>query len=145
MESRLGLRLGAEALGTFLFFFLGFNAIAVSVDIGGGAIGALGIAFAFGLGLALAITALGHVSGGHFNPAVSIGLAAARKFPAKEVIPYWIAQLVGGLVAVLAVAGVYSGRAADALDTAPGLGISNTGALVLELIATGLFVIVICT
>ena len=105
----LRLRLGAEALGTFLFFFLGFNAVAVSVDIGAGAIDSLGIAFAFGLGLALAIAALGHVSGGHFNPAVSLGLAAARKFPPKEILPYWIAQLVGGFVAVLAVAIVYSG------------------------------------
>src|SRR6478672_9351331 len=103
----LNLRLAAEALGTFLFFFLGFNAIAVSVDIGGGAISTLGIAFAFGLGLALAITALGHVSGGHFNPAVSLGLAVARKFPSSEVIPYWIAQVVGGFVAVVAVAIVY--------------------------------------
>jgi aquaporin NIP len=141
----LGLRLGAEVLGTFLFFFLGFNAIAVSVDIGAGAIDSLGIAFAFGLGLALAIAALGHISGGHFNPAVSLGLAAARKFPPKEVIPYWIAQLVGGFAAVLAVALVYSGGAVDALDTAPGVGISNGGALLLELIATALFVIVICT
>src|SRR6478609_5340991 len=144
-SSTLGLRLAAEALGTFLFFFLGFNAIAVSVDIGGGAISALGIAFAFGLGLALAITALGHVSGGHFNPAVSLGLAVARKFPPKEVVPYWLAQLVGGFVAVLAVAAVYSERAVDALDTHPGISISSGGALLLELIATALFVIVICT
>src|SRR6201994_4324919 len=113
MESSLGLRLGGEALGTFLFFFLGFNAIAVSVDIGGGAITSLGIAFAFGLGLALAIGALGQVSGGHFNPAVSLGLAAARKFPPREVVPYWVAQLAGGVVAVLAVAAVYSERAVD--------------------------------
>ena len=119
----LGLRLGAEALGTFLFFFLGFNAVAVSVDIGVGAIDSLGIAFAFGLGLALAIGALGHVSGGHFNPAVSLGLAVARKFPPKEVLPYWIAQLIGGFVAVIVVALVYSGAAVDALDTAPGVGI----------------------
>ena len=146
MESpSLRLRLGAEALGTFLFFFLGFNAVAVSVDIGAGAIDSLGIAFAFGLGLALAIAALGHISGGHFNPAVSLGLAAARKFPPKEILPYWIAQLVGGFVAVLAVAIVYSGTAVDALDTAPGVGISDGGALLLELIATALFVIVICT
>ena len=123
--SSLRLRLAAEALGTFLFFFLGFNAIAVWVDIGAGAISSLGIAFAFGLGLALAITALGHLSGGHFNPAVSLGLAAARKFPPKEVVPYWVAQLVGGFVAVLAVAAVYSGRAVDWLDTAPGAGISR--------------------
>ena len=110
MESpSLRLRLGAEALGTFLFFFLGFNAVAVSVDIGAGAIDSLGIAFAFGLGLALAIAALGHVSGGHFNPAVSLGLVAARKFPPKEILPYWIAQLVGGFVAVIVVAIVYSG------------------------------------
>jgi MIP family channel proteins len=146
MESpSLRLRLGAEALGTFLFFFLGFNAVAVSVDIGAGAIDSLGIAFAFGLGLALAIAALGHISGGHFNPAVSLGLAAARKFPRNEILPYWIAQLIGGFVAVLAVAIVYSGTAVDALDTAPGVGISDGGALLLELIATALFVIVICT
>jgi aquaporin Z len=83
-ESPFRVRLAAEALGTFLFFFLGFNAIAVSVDIGNGAIGSLGIAFAFGLGLALAIGALGQISGGHFNPAVSLGLVAARKFLAAS-------------------------------------------------------------
>jgi MIP family channel proteins len=144
-SSTLGLRLAAEALGTFLFFFLGFNAIAVSVDIGGGAISSLGISFAFGLGVTLAITAVGHVSGGHFNPAVSLGLAVARKFPPTEVIAYWIAQLVGGFVAVLAVAAVYSRRATDSLETAPGAGISSGGALLLEIIVTALFVIVICT
>ena len=101
MASPLRLRLLAEVLGTFLFFFLGFNAIAVSKDIGGGAISTIGIAFAFGLGLALAITALGHISGGHFNPAVTLGLATALKFPVQEVIPYWIAQLAGGIVACL--------------------------------------------
>src|SRR5215210_7922612 len=143
--STLPLRLAAETLGTFLFFFLGFNAIAVSVDIGGGAISSLGIAFAFGLGLALAIGGLGHLSGGHFNPAVSLGLVSARKFPPRELLPYWAAQLVGGFVAVLVVAAVYSGLAVDKLDTAPGLGISSWGALLLELIATALFVIVICT
>ena len=146
MESpSLGLRLAAEVLGTFLFFFLGFNGIAVAVQIGAGAISALGIAFAFGLGLALAIAAFGHISGGHFNPAVSLGLAVARKFPPREVIPYWIAQLVGGFFAVLAVAIVYSEKAVDALNTHPGLGISGGGAFLLEVIATALFVMVITT
>jgi aquaporin NIP len=145
MESPLGLRLGGEALGTFLFFFLGFNSIAVAVQIGGGAISSLGVAFAFGLGLTLAITAFGHISGGHFNPAVSVGLAVARKFPPGEVLPYIGAQLVGGFVAVLAIALVYSEHVNDALDTAPGPGISNLAALVLELIVTALFVMVICT
>jgi aquaporin Z len=141
----LALRLAAEALGTFLFFFLGFNAVAVATDIPGGSISPLGVAFAFGLGLTAAVAALGHVSGGHFNPAVSLGLAVARRFPSRDVIPYWIAQLVGGFLAVLAVAAVYSDLAAHALNTTPGAGISNSGAFALELIATGLFVIVITT
>ena len=141
----LGVRLASEALGTFIFFFLGFSAIAVATDIGGEAITTLGIAFAFGLGLALAIAGLGHHSGGHFNPAVSAGLAAARKFPWHEVIPYWIAQLIGGFVAALVIAIVYSGGAADALQTTPGPGISSGSALLLEAIATAGFLIVIAT
>ncbi len=68
MDQPLSVRLGAEAIGTFLFFFLGFSGIAVTVDIGLDAIGTLGIAAGFGFGLALAITAFGHLSGGHFNP-----------------------------------------------------------------------------
>ena len=141
----LGLRLGAEVLGTFLFFFLAFNAVAVATDIGGAAISSIGIAFAFGLGLTLAITALGQVSGGHFNPAVSAGLVAARKFSPREVIPYWVAQLVGGFLAVVVIGIVYSSSATDALTTAPGAGISNWGALLLEIITTALFVMVIAT
>ncbi len=115
MEHPLGTRLAAEALGTFLFFFLGFSGIAVSVDIGIDAIGPLGIAFGFGLGLALAITAFGHISGGHYNPAVSAGLAIAGKFPSRDVVPYWIAQLVGGFGAVLVMAIVYSKAVTNAL------------------------------
>jgi len=145
MEHPLGVRLGAEALGTFLFFFLGFSGIAVSTDFGPDAIGPLGVAFGFGLGLALAITAFGHLSGGHYNPAVSAGLAIAGKFPGRDVIPYWIAQLVGGFAAALVMALVYSSEVTNALDTNPGSGISDWAALVLELIATGLFVMVILT
>jgi aquaporin Z len=145
MDQQLGSRLAAEALGTFLFFFLGFSGIAVLVSFGDEAIGSLGIAFGFGLGLALAITALGHLSGGHFNPAVSAGLAAAGKFPRNEVVPYWVAQFVGGFVAVLVMGLVYSSTVTDALDTTPGPGISDWEALLLEAIATALFVIVILT
>ncbi len=96
-------------------------------------------------GLAMAIAALGHISGGHFNPAVSLGLAAARKFPPKEILPYWIAQLDRRLHR--------GARGRDRVLRACGRrarhctrdGISNGGALLLELIATALFVIVICT
>jgi len=145
MDQPLGTRLAAEAVGTFLFFFLGFSGIAVVVDIGADAITPLGVAAGFGFGLALAITAFGHVSGGHFNPAVSAGLAIAGKFPSREVIPYWVAQLVGGFVAVLVMVIVYSSQVTDALGTQPGSGIDDWAALVLEIIATGLFVMVILT
>jgi MIP family channel proteins len=141
----LSLRLTAEALGTFLFLFFGFNAIAVAGDLGDGAISTLGIAFAFGLGLAMAIAALGHISGGHFNPAVSLGLAVGRRFPPRELVSYWAAQLAGGFVAVLAIAAVYTGRALDGLTTAPAPRISDGGAFLLEAVVTGLFVIVITT
>jgi MIP family channel proteins len=137
--------MGAEALGTFLFFFLGFSGIAAATAIGGEAISALGIAFGFGLGLALAITAFGHISGGHFNPAVTIGLTIARRFEATEVIQYWIAQLVGGFVAVCVMAIVYDTNVTDALSTNPGVGIDDWGALVLEIVATALFVMVVAT
>lgn len=145
MDQPLGIRLGAEALGTFLFFFLGFSGIAVVVDIGAEAITPLGVAAGFGFGLALAIAAFGHLSGGHFNPAVSVGLAVSGKFPGREVIPYWIAQLVGGFAAVVVMAVAYSGDVTDALHTQPGSGVGDWAALVLEIVATALFVMVILT
>ena len=145
MDQPLSVRLGAEAVGTFLFFFLGFSGIAVVVDIGADAITPLGVAAGFGFGVALAITAFGHLSGGHFNPAVSLGLAVAGRFPSRDVIPYWIAQLVGGFGAVLVMAIVYSGDVTDSLHTAPGSGIDSWAALVLEIVATALFVMVILT
>ena len=144
MDHPLGVRLGAEALGTFIFFFLGFSGIAALVDVGPDAISPLGIAASFGSGLALAITAFGHLSGGHFNPAVSAGLAVAGRFPSRDVVPYWIAQLVGGFGAVLVMAIVYSSDVTDSLHTAP-RGVDDWAALVLEIVATALFVMVILT
>jgi MIP family channel proteins len=145
MDQPLGVRLGAEVLGTFFFFFLGFSGIAVSVEYGLEAIGPLGIAFAFGLGLALAIAALGQISGGHFNPAVTAGLATAGRFPLRDVIPYWVAQLFGGLCAVGTMALVFGDDVTDALGTAPGTGVGDWGALLLEAIVTALFLMVILT
>ena len=145
MDQPLGVRVGAEALGTFLFFFLGFSGIAVARDIGLDAIGTLGIAAGFGFGLTLAIAAFGHLSGGHFNPAVSAGLAIAGRFPSRDVIPYWIAQLVGGFGAVLVMAIVYSSETTDGLHTQPGSGVDEWAALVLEIVATALFVMVVLT
>jgi MIP family channel proteins len=145
MDQPLSTRLAAEALGTFIFFFLGFSGIAVVVDIGIDAVTPLGVAAGFGFGLALAITAFGHLSGGHFNPAVTAGVAVAGRFPVRDVLPYWGAQLVGGFGAVLVMAIVYSGDVTDQLHTFPGSGIDDWAALVLEIVATALFVMVILT
>jgi MIP family channel proteins len=141
----LGTRLLAEILGTFLFFFLGFSGIATAAKFGVDAISALGVAAGFGFGLSLAITAFGQISGGHFNPAVTAGLAAARKMNPREVIPYWVAQLIGGFGAVLVMAVVFGSTVTDVLETSPGSGVDDWGALVLEIITTALFVMVILT
>ena len=135
-------RIGVEALGTFGFFFLGFMGIAASVKIPA-SIGPVGVAAGFGLGLALMIFAFGHISGGHFNPAVTLGLTLGRKFPPGEVIGYWGAQLAGGVVAALSVRWLFSSQVADALVSAPALGVSDGVAVALEAVGTLLFVIVI--
>jgi MIP family channel proteins len=145
MDRPLAHRLAAETLGTFLFFFLGFSGIAVVVENGAGAIGPFGFAAGFGLGLMLAMTAFGHVSGGHFNPAVTAGVAVAGRFPKRDIVPYWVAQLVGGFGAVLMMAIVHGSDVTNHLDTAPSSAISDWGALLLEFVATALFVMVILT
>jgi MIP family channel proteins len=145
MDHPLSYRLAAEALGTFLFFFLGFSGVAVVIESGAGAIGPLGLALGFGFGLTLAIAAFGHVSGGHFNPAVTAGVAVTGRFPRRDIVPYWIAQLVGGFAAVLVMAIVFGSDVTNVLDTSPSPAIDDWGALVLEFIATALFVMVILT
>jgi MIP family channel proteins len=134
----------AEAIGTFGFFFLGFSGVAATVDQPG-TVGAAGVAAGFGLGLGLMIFALGHLSGGHFNPAVTLGLAFGKQFSFAQVIPYWIAQLVGGIVAVLLARFAYLGPVGHAIVNAPGAGVTNGKAFVLEAVATFLFVLVIQT
>jgi MIP family channel proteins len=145
MTDSLGVRLAAEALGTFFFFFMGFSGIAIGVEVSPESIGPVGVAASFGFGLALAITALGHVSGGHFNPAVSAGLAVAGRFSPRDVVPYWIAQVIGGLCAVGTMALVFGDDVTDVLGTAPGSGVDDWGALLLEAIVTALLVMVVLT
>ena len=137
-------RLLAELAGTFGFFFIGFSGIAASVNLPG-SIAPAGVAAGFGLGLGLMIAAFGQISGGHYNPAVTFGLAVARKFPMAAVIPYWVAQLVGGFLAVLVAALVYTNDIKDNLVTNPGAGVDDWRAMLAELIAVFLFVLVIIT
>lgn len=135
-------RMVVEALGSFGFFFLGFMGIAASVELPN-SIGPAGVAAGFGLGLGLMIATLGHVSGGHFNPAVTLGLALGRQFPPGEVLGYWIAQVVGGVVAAASVRWLFSSQIADALVSAPASGVSDGVALALEAVATLFFVMAV--
>ena len=93
----LARRLAAEALGAFALVFFGAGAIMVDAD--GGGLGQLGVALAFGLAIATMIYAVGHVSGAHFNPAVSLGFALTRHFPWSRVAGYWAAQAAGAVAA----------------------------------------------
>jgi MIP family channel proteins len=138
-------RLAAEVVGTFGFFFAGFCGIVTLTTQGPLSIQAVGVAAGFGFGLALMIFAFGHISGGHYNPAVTLGLTTARRFPAGEVIPYWIAQLVGGVIAALAIRIIFNNALLKATLTLPGHGITHGKAFALEAIFTFLFVLVIAT
>jgi MIP family channel proteins len=89
----------AEAIGTFALVFAGAGAI--MVDAKTGALGQVGIALTFGLVIMAMIYAVGHVSGAHFNPAVSFAFALTRHFPWARVAAYWVAQFAGALAAAL--------------------------------------------
>jgi aquaporin NIP len=138
MDAPLTNRLAAEVVGTFGFFFIGFSAIAAGL-------GSVAVAAGFGLGLVMMIFALGHISGGHFNPAVTLGLTAAGKFPRNEVVPYWVAQVVGGLLAAIGAAIAYTSKVNELLVTAPSSGVADWRALLLEGVATMLFLLVVVT
>src|SRR5258708_4452345 len=91
----------AEFLGTFALVFFGAGPICADryLQTSGGGIGLLGIGLAHGLAIAIMVPALGHISGGHFNPAVSIGLWVTKRIGTMEVFLYWAAQVLGGIAA----------------------------------------------
>jgi aquaporin NIP len=97
MRSSLGRALIAESIGTFALVFAGAGAI--MVDAKTHALGHVGVAIAFGLVIMVMIYAVGHVSGAHFNPAVSFAFALTRHFPWPRVAAYWLAQAAGALIA----------------------------------------------
>jgi aquaporin NIP len=92
---KLGRRLGAETLGTFALVFFGAGAVMVAAEHG--SFGQVGIALAFGLVIAAMVYALGHISGAHLNPAVSLAFALSRHFPWRLVGSYWAAQCLGAI------------------------------------------------
>ncbi len=96
--TRLAQRLGAEFIGTFALVFAGAGAIVIDTKQHG-AITHVGIAATFGLVIMVMIYAVGHISGGHFNPGVTLAFAAARHFPLRHVAPYWAAQFLAAIAA----------------------------------------------
>ena len=145
-------KLFAEFFGTFWLVFGGCGSAIFAAGFPELGIGFVGVALAFGLTVLTMAYAVGHISGGHFNPAVSIGLWAGGKFEAKDLIGYIIAQIVGAVVAALALWAIVSGKAG--FETLGGFaangygelspdGYSMMSALVAEVILTAFFLIVI--
>ncbi len=151
MDASLTRRLGAEFLGTFVLVFVGCGA--AILDAGNKGIDFLGVAMAFGVAVMVMVYAVGAISGGHFNPAVTVGLAVARRFPWSDVVAYAVTQVVASTVAALVLLGVASGQkgfSAKASGFASnGYGVHspsgyNLGAVILvEVVLTAVFLYVI--
>ena len=145
-------RYSAEFLGTFWLVFGGCGAAVLAAAFPEVGIGLHGVSLAFGLTVLTMAYALGHVSGGHFNPAVSVGLWAGGRFPASQLLPYCIAQVLGALAAGGVLYLVASGKAGFDVtagfasngygEHSPG-GYSITAALVVEVVLTAGFLVVI--
>lgn len=141
-------RLGAEVFGTFWLVFGGCGAAVLA----GREIGYAGIALAFGLTVLTMAYAVGHISGGHFNPAVTVGLAMGRRFDWRDVLPYVVAQVVGAVAAAAVLWVIANGK--DGFDVSNGFatngygdhspdGYSLLAVLIAEVVLTGFFVYVI--
>src|SRR5215203_4973149 len=140
----------AELVGTFILVF-GGTAVAVaailSLPTAGGAYGSLAIALAFGLALAIVVASIGHVSGAHVNPAVTLGMAATGKFPWNYVPHYVVAQLVGAVLAALATWLTFGGAGARSeaslAATYPAQGVGDLQAFIVEILITFILVFVV--
>jgi aquaporin Z len=100
MDDDMTRRVVAEFFGTFWLVLGGCGAAVLAAGFPALGIGFLGVAFAFGLTVLTMAYAVGHISGGHFNPAVTIGLWSAGRCPSRQVIPYIIAQVIGAIIAL---------------------------------------------
>ena len=143
---------GAEFLGTFWLVLGGCGSAVLAAAFPGVGIGLHGVSLAFGLTVLTMAYAVGHISGGHFNPAVSVGLWAGGRFPANQLLPYIISQVLGGLAAGGVLYLIASGKAG--FDLAGGFASNGFGehspgqyslqaALLTEVVMTAFFLIVI--
>ena len=115
----------AEFIGTFWLVFGGCGSAVLAAGFPGFGIGFAGVALAFGLTLLTMAFAIGHISGCHINPAVSVGLVVGKRFPAKELLPYVVAQVAGGIVAALVLYFIASGK--PGFDLAGGFAANGYG------------------
>ena len=153
-------RLGAEFLGTFWLVLGGCGSAVLAAKFGGDGnplgIGLLGVSLAFGLTVLTGAYAFGHISGAHFNPAVSVGLWAGGRFPARDLLPYIVAQVLGAAFAGWILFQVASGSPGFSIDpTAAGAFASNgygalspggysvASAFLCEVVMTAMFLVVI--
>ena len=143
---------GAEFFGTFWLVLGGCGSAVLAAAFPNVGIGLLGVALAFGLTVLTMAFAIGHISGCHLNPAVSFGLWAGGRFPAKELLPYIVAQVLGGVVAGGVLYLIASGKAGFELSAgfaSNGYGVHSPGgysllaALVTEVVMTMMFLLVI--
>lgn len=144
-------KLSAECFGTFWLVFGGCGSAVLAAAFPELGIGFAGVALAFGLTVLTMAYAVGGISGGHFNPAVTLGLTLGGRFEAKDLIPYWIAQLVGGIIAAAILYFIASGKADFSAggfasngygDLSPGK-YSLGAALAIEVVLTAFFLIII--
>lgn len=142
----------AELVGTFWLVLGGCGSAVLAAGVVPGGIGFLGVALAFGLTVVTMAYAVGHISGGHFNPAVSFGLWAGGRFSGRDLVPYVVAQVIGAVLASLVLYLIASGKAG--FDAAAGFasngygeaspnGYSMGAALVTELSLTAMFIFII--
>jgi aquaporin Z len=122
----LGRKFLAEAIGTFWLVFGGCGAAVLSAAFPGLGIGFLGVAFAFGLTVLTMVYTVGHISGAHLNPAVTVGLATGGRIPGRDVPVYILAQLIGAIVAARVLLSIASGR--PGFDLAAGFAANGYGA-----------------
>ncbi len=144
-------KLSAEFIGTFWLVLGGCGSAVLAAGVPDVGIGWLGVSFAFGLTVLTMAYAVGHISGGHFNPAVSLGLMMGGRFDAKELLPYWVAQVAGAIIAAFVLYVIASGApgfqpggfASNGYGEASPGGYSMVAALVTEIVLTAAFLFII--
>lgn len=142
----------AEAVGTFWLTFAGCGSAVIAAAFPQVGIGLVGVSLAFGLSVVTMAYAIGHISGCHLNPAVTVGLAAGGRFPAGQIVPYIVAQVVGAILGAALLYAIASGKAGFDLaggfasngyaDHSPGK-YSIVACFIMEVIMTAMFLFVI--